>query len=163
MLDFNATPNDVLVESYLLAEGWLNGAFPNVVYLQIIRNQEDVVFNENDNKTYNTVGTFPAKITMTPTYEIQAQFGVEWEKGEFLIMVPTYFLKQIVADIEPTGWHSLYDVMLNDDILQVPGFFDQSSRLKVARIKKITPMMWYGQQPLVVYFTCATDPGSART
>ena len=163
MLDFNATGYDQLEYSFLLAEAWLNGSFPNVTYSQILRGAEDPVFNENDNKTYNVIGTFPAKINMTPREEIQTQYGVNWEAGEFLIMTPSFFLKQIPALITPTGAQTLYDVMLNDDILQVPGFFDQSNRLKVARIKRITPMMWYGATSMVTYFTCTTDPGSART
>ena len=128
-----------------------------------MRSEEDPVFNENDNKTYNVLGTFPAKIVMTPQYETQTQFGVDWEKGEFLIMTPNYFLKQIIVNLTPNSYQTLLDVMLNDDVLTVPGYFDQSGRLKVARIKKITPMMWYGATSMVTYFTCATDPGQART
>jgi hypothetical protein len=165
MIDYNATSQEIDVAGQLLKEEWTNGSYPNVNYMQVwipaVAN-EDPAYQENKNKSPILLATFTARINLMPTREVMQAYGLDWQEGTALVMVPTYILQHTYAQVTSTSYATLFSLLHNDDYLEFSTILDIDNAPKQFRILQITQNGWLGGANLMTVFACTDKPAKAR-
>jgi hypothetical protein len=158
MMDYYEDPQvDGIVAERLLEEEWTHSMYRFIDYYKVATTH-DVVFQEQDNKSYTKLATFQGKVDFTPTEEMMREYGVDWEEGVIMVEATRLHLDNTYVNVTNTSYKTLLSQIAVNDVLQFPTEVFPDEQEKQFRITQIIHRAWYGNTPMIIAFRAIVLP-----